>query len=149
MTCSRGRATFYASSSGRGPSKSSNKKAQSTCRPRGVGLGAGRRGATGVVAAPVGVSGGVAEALPQAPQNGAKVEVLSARQLGLGIARRGTAVRDGLDAWLPTGEVSKACSFEYRLTVRAASITITPVLAGTRSAVPIADALAARLTKFP
>jgi superfamily II DNA or RNA helicase len=78
------------------------------------------------------------------PQNGAgaKIEVLSARQLGLGVARRTTAVRDGLDAWLPPGDVGKPCSFEYRLTVRAASITVTPVLAGTRSAVPIAEALA-------
>lgn len=76
-----------------------------------------------------------------APPSGPKLEVLSARQLGLGAARRVTATRDGLDAWLPPGEVGKPCSFEYRLTVRAASITVTPVLAGTRSAVPIAEAL--------
>jgi superfamily II DNA or RNA helicase len=76
------------------------------------------------------------------PQNGgAKIEVLSSRQLGLGVARRATAVRDGLDAWLPPGDVGKPYAFEYRLTVRAASITVTPVLAGTRSAVPIAEAL--------
>ncbi len=51
-------------------------------------------------------------------------------------------MRDGLDAWLPHGDVGRPCAFEYRLTVRAASITLTPVLAGTRSAVPIAEALA-------
>jgi superfamily II DNA or RNA helicase len=78
---------------------------------------------------------------PVVTNGGAKLEVLSARQLGLGVARRATAPREGLDAWLPADEVSKPCAFEYRLTVRAASITVTPVLAGTRSAVPIAEAL--------
>src|SRR5690606_2926780 len=48
-----------------------------------------------------------------------------------------------LDAWLPPGEMTKPCEFEYRLTVRAASITVTPVLAGTRSAVPIVETLSA------
>ena len=76
---------------------------------------------------------------------GGPVEVLSARDLGLTTNRRGGAAaggaRGGLDAWLPTGENTRACEFEYRLTVRAASITVTPVLAGTRSAVPISDAL--------
>jgi len=81
------------------------------------------------------------------PGNGAKLEVLSARQLGLSTARRVITARDGggrdgLDAWLPPGDVGKPCVFEYRLMVRAASITVTPVLAGTRSAVPIAEALA-------
>jgi hypothetical protein len=115
----------------------------------GVGQGAGkrrrsrrrRRGAS-PAAAPTG--GGVAalvEAPVLVPPSGPKLEVLSARQLGLGATRRVTATRDGLDAWLPPGEVTKPCSFEYRLTVRAASITVTPVLAGTRSAVPIAEAL--------
>jgi len=99
-----------------------------------------RRGATPAVGAPPSTNG-VSEALPVLPSNGAKIEVLSARQLGLGAARRTAAPRDGLDAWLPTGEVGKPCAFEYRLTVRAASITVTPVLAGTRSAVPIVDAL--------
>jgi superfamily II DNA or RNA helicase len=99
-----------------------------------------RRGAN--AAAPGGNGIASIEPVTAAPQNGAKIEVLSARQLGVGIARRTTVARDGLDAWLPPGEVGKPCSFEYRLTVRAASITVTPVLAGTRSAVPIAEALA-------
>ena len=77
------------------------------------------------------------------PTNGASMEVLSARELGL--ARRGAPAGRGglLDAWLPPGELPKPCEFEYRLTVRAASITVTAVLAGTRSAVPVADALSA------
>jgi superfamily II DNA or RNA helicase len=77
-----------------------------------------------------------------APGNGAgSIDVLSARDLGL--ARRSSPARGGLlNAWLPAGDVPRPCEFEYRLTVRAASITVTPVLAGTRSAVPIADALA-------
>jgi superfamily II DNA or RNA helicase len=72
--------------------------------------------------------------------NGAALEVLSRGDL----ARRGGAVQRGglLDAWLPPGDLPKPSEFEYRLTVRAASITVTPVLAGTRTAVPIADALA-------
>jgi superfamily II DNA or RNA helicase len=75
------------------------------------------------------------------PQNGGGVELLSAREIGLA-QRRGGATRGGLlDAWLPAGELPKPCEFEYRLTVRAASITLTPVLAGTRSAVPVVDAL--------
>jgi superfamily II DNA or RNA helicase len=122
----------------------------------GNGLGAGapgtgkrrrsrrrRRGASTAIAG----ANGPALVEPIAPivqhHAAAKLEVLSARQLGLGAARRTTtAVRDGLDAWLPPGDVGKPCAFEYRLTVRAASITVTPVLAGTRSAVPIAEALA-------
>ena len=117
--------------------------------PGGIGAGQGagkrrrsrrrRRGAS-PVAAPTG-SVALAEAPALTPPSGPKLEVLSARQLGLGATRRVTATRDGLDAWLPPGEVTKPCSFEYRLTVRAASITVTPVLAGTRSAVPIAEAL--------
>ncbi|MGB5703666.1 MAG: SNF2-related protein, partial [Polyangiales bacterium] len=37
--------------------------------------------------------------------------------------------------------LEKPLDFEYRMTVRPASITVTPVLAGSRSAVPINDAL--------
>jgi superfamily II DNA or RNA helicase len=70
------------------------------------------------------------------------IEMLSARDLGLHARRQATGARSGLlDAWLPPGESQKPCEFEYRLTVRAASITLTPVLAGTRAAVPIAEAL--------
>lgn len=85
---------------------------------------------------------GAAE-IPAVTNGTAKVEMLSVRQLGLAQNRQAPVARDGLDAWLPQGEVPpKPCEFEYRLTVRAASLNITPVLAGTRSAVPIADALA-------
>jgi superfamily II DNA or RNA helicase len=101
-----------------------------------------RRRRRGASAAVVGGPPAPIEVIAPSVQNGAKLEVLSARQLGLGVARRTAAVRDGLDAWLPPGDVVKPCSFEYRLTVRAASITVTPVLGGTRSAVPIAEALA-------
>lgn len=102
-----------------------------------------RRGANGAVTngTPALAEPIAARRADDAAPNGAKLEVISARQLGLGVARRATAVRDGLDAWLPAGEVGKPCSFEYRLTVRAASITVTAVLAGTRSAVPISEAL--------
>ncbi|HEX2679392.1 MAG TPA: hypothetical protein VHM19_22230, partial [Polyangiales bacterium] len=105
-----------------------------------------RRGAGGV-AAVGGVPVTMPDSLSPVPLTGGKIEVLTARQMGLGTstaARRGgvPAVRDGLDAWLSASDIGKPCSFEYRLTVRAASITLTPVLAGTRSAVPIGEALA-------
>ncbi len=78
-----------------------------------------------------------AEALPV---NGGAIELLGVRDLAQ--VRRAAAARGALlDAWLPPGELPKPCEFEYRLTVRAASITVTPVLAGTRSAVPINEAL--------
>ncbi len=67
------------------------------------------------------------------------LEVLSPRELQ---AQRGEA-RGPLDAWLPAEALAKPLDFEYRMTVRPASITVTPVLAGSRSAVPINDALSA------
>ncbi|MCG8557441.1 MAG: DEAD/DEAH box helicase [Proteobacteria bacterium] len=81
-----------------------------------------------------------------APEQGngvkvSKVEVLSTRDLGLGGAQAKAEPRAGLEAWLPRGELAKPHTFEYRVLVRAASISVTPVLAGTRSAVPISDAL--------
>jgi len=48
-----------------------------------------------------------------------------------------------MDAWLPAEALPKPLEFEYRMTVRPASIAVTPVLAGTRSAVPVNDALGA------
>jgi superfamily II DNA or RNA helicase len=78
---------------------------------------------------------------PLSPMPLGKVEVLTARQLGLtGLRRTGNA-RSGLDAWLPEGEIMRPCEFEYRVIVRAASITVTPVLTGTRNAVPINETL--------
>ena len=70
---------------------------------------------------------------------GGALEVLSPRELQ---ARRGEA-RGPMDAWLPAEALPKPLEFEYRMTVRPASIAVTPVLAGTRSAVPINDALGA------
>jgi superfamily II DNA or RNA helicase len=66
------------------------------------------------------------------------LDVLSPRELQ---AKRGES-RGPLDAWLPSEALPKPLDFEYRMTVRPASITVTPVLAGSRSAVPINDALA-------
>ncbi|MBW1755020.1 MAG: DEAD/DEAH box helicase [Deltaproteobacteria bacterium] len=71
--------------------------------------------------------------------DGSALDVLSPRELQ---ARRGEA-RGPMDAWLPAEALPKPLEFEYRMTVRPASITVTPVLAGTRSAVPINDALGA------
>ena len=68
---------------------------------------------------------------------GGALEVMSPRELQ---AKRGEA-RGPLDAWLPAEALEKPLDFEYRMTVRPASITVTPVLAGSRSAVPINDAL--------
>jgi superfamily II DNA or RNA helicase len=67
------------------------------------------------------------------------LEVLSPRELQ---AQRGEA-RGPMDAWLPAEALPKPLEFEYRMTVRPASITVTPVLAGSRSAVPIGEALGA------
>ncbi|MBT8453469.1 MAG: DEAD/DEAH box helicase [Deltaproteobacteria bacterium] len=67
------------------------------------------------------------------------LEILSPRELQ---AKRGEA-RGPMDAWLPAEALDKPLEFEYRMTVRPASITVTPVLAGSRSAVPINDALGA------
>ncbi len=70
---------------------------------------------------------------------GGGLEILSPREMQ---AKRGEA-RGPMDAWLPDEALDKPLDFEYRMTVRPASITVTPVLAGSRSAVPIADALGA------
>ncbi|MGD8860894.1 MAG: SNF2-related protein [Myxococcales bacterium] len=111
---------------------SSSKRRRSRRRRRGGGGGGGGDGQN--AAAPV--------VMPK--NGGGPIEVLSARDLGVTSGRRGGgAARGGLEAWLPEGELPKAREFEYRLTVRAASITVMPVLAGTRSAVPISDALSA------
>ncbi len=67
------------------------------------------------------------------------LEVLSPRELQAG---RGES-RGPMDAWLPPEALARPLDFEYRMTVRPASITVTPVLAGSRSAVPINDALSA------
>jgi superfamily II DNA or RNA helicase len=67
------------------------------------------------------------------------VEVLSSRELGLPPT---TEVRANLDAWLPDEPQSvKPHELEFRMQVRSASIAVTPVLAGTRQALPINDML--------
>ena len=73
--------------------------------------------------------------------NGAaeKLEVVSARDLAAPMRES----RGAIDAWLPPDALAKPYDFEYRVIVRTASITITPVVAGTRNAVPINEALAA------
>jgi superfamily II DNA or RNA helicase len=71
--------------------------------------------------------------------DGGALEILSPRELQ---AQRGEA-RGPMDAWLPAEALPKPLEFEYRMTVRPASITVTPVLAGSRSAVPISEALGA------
>jgi superfamily II DNA or RNA helicase len=70
---------------------------------------------------------------------GGPLDVLSPRELH---AQRGEA-RGPMDAWLPAEALPKPLEFEYRMTVRPASITVTPVLSGSRSAVPITEALGA------
>ena len=71
--------------------------------------------------------------------DGGALEILSPREMQ---AKRGE-VRGPMDAWLPAEALDKPLEFEYRMTVRPASITVTPVLAGSRSMVPIKDALGA------
>lgn len=51
--------------------------------------------------------------------------------------------RGPVDAWLPPDALSKPCEFEYRINIRPSSVTVTPVVAGTRNAAPIEAALAA------
>ncbi len=48
-----------------------------------------------------------------------------------------------LDAWMPPEALARTLEFEYRLTVRPSSVTVTPVVANSRKAVPIEAALAA------
>ena len=65
------------------------------------------------------------------------LDVLSPRDIAAG---RGE-VRGPLEAWLPSEALPRPLDFEYRMTVRPASITVTPVMAGSRSAVPIGEAI--------
>ncbi len=64
---------------------------------------------------------------------------------GLAPSRDGIPdARSIFDAWLPSpDEGRKPVDLEFRMQVRSASIAITPVVAGTRTPVPIADALGA------
>ena len=69
--------------------------------------------------------------------DGQSLEVLSTRDL----QPKTHPSRGPMDAWLPPEALPRPMEFEYRLVVRPASITVTPVLAGSRTAVPINDAL--------
>lgn len=72
--------------------------------------------------------------------NGAdNLEVVSTRDLAAPLGES----RGAIDAWLPPDARPKPLGLEYRLLVRSASIAITPVIAGSRNAVPIADSLTA------
>jgi superfamily II DNA or RNA helicase len=71
--------------------------------------------------------------------DGGALEVFTPRELQ---AQRGEA-RGPMEAWLPSEALDRPLEFEYRMVVRPASITVTPVLAGSRSAVPINEALSA------
>jgi superfamily II DNA or RNA helicase len=70
-----------------------------------------------------------------------QLQVLSSRDMGMA-AQAAPESRGSLDAWLPQDALPKAYEFEYRIAVRSASVTVTPVLAGSRTAVPIGEALA-------
>jgi superfamily II DNA or RNA helicase len=76
---------------------------------------------------------------------GPQVEVVgnapTASSGGGGIAARTSSdARGSLEAWLPPN-VMRPAELEFRVAVRPASITVTTVLAGTRQAVPLNDAL--------
>ena len=49
--------------------------------------------------------------------------------------------RGAIDAWLPPDALDRHHDIEYRLVVRPTSMQVTAVIAGTRNALPIADAL--------
>ena len=71
-------------------------------------------------------------------RDGTGLDLLDTLDLGSPIDNRGN-----LDHWLPAEALQRPYEFEYRLVVRPASITVTPVVDGTRNAVPIVEALAA------
>ncbi len=73
--------------------------------------------------------------------NGAAIEVFTPTQLGFTRSATGASPGGALETWLPDDAYPKPCQFEYRMTVRPAAISVTPVLAGTRSSVPITEAL--------
>ncbi len=94
-----------------------------------------RRGAAGEVVAPTPAP--VFEARPHA-------HAPVTHEVGLLRLPHAPQDRGGLDAWLaPEDANARPLDLEYRLVVRAASITVTPVISGTRQALPLVDALAA------
>ena|GEM_PF-252237 len=90
---------------------------------------------------------------------GGAVDVYTTRDLGTGreigtrdlatareLAGRDAAsdARSVFDAWLPSPEEERRpFELEFRMQVRSASIAVTPVIAGTRTPMPIAESLAA------
>jgi superfamily II DNA or RNA helicase len=69
---------------------------------------------------------------------GSSLELMTGKELGIHTASEARGV---MEAWLPSDEAPRAPDLEFRLTIRAASMTVTPVLAGTRSAVAVNDIL--------
>ncbi|MCB9634277.1 MAG: hypothetical protein H6721_19305, partial [Sandaracinus sp.] len=69
-------------------------------------------------------------------RNGDPLEVVDSRALTAPVGES----RGALDAWLPPDARPRPVDLEFRLVVRPASLQVTPVMAGTRNAVPIADA---------
>ncbi|MFW6050486.1 MAG: SNF2-related protein [Myxococcota bacterium] len=114
--------------------KKAKEKAQPVHVPQTVSVGGKRRRSRRRRRS----KGGGGNAVQAEPQ---QLQVLSARDLGIA-AQAGPESRGSLDAWLPHDALPKPYDFEYRLAVRSASITVTPVLAGSRTAVPIGEALA-------
>jgi superfamily II DNA or RNA helicase len=126
------------------------KRRRSRRRRRGAGSGLADGQAMPSAISQAQINGGLDGPSHDLGMPGASVAAIgsaptSLAHAGLAHGRRTAAAasRGAADAWLPPGELKKPSAFEYRLTVRAASITVTAVLAGTRSAVPIVDALAA------
>lgn len=76
------------------------------------------------------------------------IEVLSGRELGLAGSNSAEG-RTGLDSWLPPEDSVRSPELEFRLAIRSASIAVTPVLAGTRTALPIAELLTTLPTLKP
>ncbi|MGB0678216.1 MAG: SNF2-related protein [Polyangiales bacterium] len=71
----------------------------------------------------------------------ATVEVLPPKSLTRARGGKKGEARGGLEAWLPQDADTQSYDFAYRLQVRSASISVTPVLGDSRRAVPVIDAL--------
>jgi superfamily II DNA or RNA helicase len=76
------------------------------------------------------------EGAPSAPQ----IEIISSPRVAVASSSSSES-RGSLDAWLPPQVVVRPAELEFRIAVRPASIAITTVLAGTRQAVALTDAL--------
>ncbi len=70
------------------------------------------------------------------------VEIVSLREPTRSPGTPAVRIAGPLDAWMSPEDNQKPLDLEYRLVVRPAALAVTPVIAGTRSAVPPADLLA-------